>query len=418
MHIAIIGLGPAGAVLAHRALSRGWTVDGYDPACVTGTAGPDEEGSDIQAPAWRSTYGVSIVDLPSWARTAMTFSAVSPDLLVHTPTPRLLRNWDYAMIDRDRTRHDLTRGIRLHRERVTDLSPDALGVDVVVDCRGVVDRPGSIRQVAYGVVVPPKLAESWGLGDAEFMDWRPAGPDVPDAREQTAPPSFLYSQPVEKGILLEETVLATRQRTRDLLPLLRTRLHRRIPALVDDAGEEVEKVVTDTETVHFPMDRRRRGWYTGVQDGIAVFGAAGGLVHPATGYSVAAAARTADRMLDMVEAGSLPRRARLSAVTAYHLRRFGAELIVRADQQVLLRFFDAFFRLPHHLQSGYLAGQGGTPVALAMVSLAAFPRQVLPFLRQTPAALRAVFGTRESSPAGRGRPTLHGGLRTFLRPRR
>ena len=56
MHIAIIGLGPAGAVLAHRALSRGWTVDGYDPACVTGTAGPDEEGSDIQAPAWRSTY--------------------------------------------------------------------------------------------------------------------------------------------------------------------------------------------------------------------------------------------------------------------------------------------------------------------------------------------------------------------------
>ena len=118
MHIAIIGLGPAGAVLAHRALSRGWTVDGYDPACVTGTAGPDEEGSDIQAPAWRSTYGVSIVDLPSWARTAMTFSAVSPDLLVHTPTPRLLRNWDYAMIDRDRTRHDLTRGIRLDRKSV------------------------------------------------------------------------------------------------------------------------------------------------------------------------------------------------------------------------------------------------------------------------------------------------------------
>ncbi|HIW90054.1 MAG TPA: hypothetical protein H9870_00060 [Candidatus Corynebacterium avicola] len=385
MHIAIIGLGPAGAVLAHRAVTRGWQVDGYDPACVEGP------GGEVRAPVWRSTYGVSLRDLPQWARTEMTFGAVSADLLVHTPAPRRLRNWDYAMIDRARSREGLTRGVRMHRQRVTDLSPPALGVDVVVDCRGVVDRPGSIRQVAYGAVVSREQAESWGLGDAEFMDWRPAVADGPDGTDQDAPPSFLYIQPVEKGILLEETVLATRQRTRDLLPPLRERLHRRIPGLAPDGSKDT---IIDTETVHFPMDRRRRGWYTGVHDGVAVFGAAGGLIHPATGYSVAAAAGTAEQMLDLIETGSLPRSARISAATAYHLRRFGAELIVRTDQEALLRFFDAFFRLPHRRQSDYLAGQHGGRVALTMLSLAKYPRQVLPFLRQSPAALRAVLNVR------------------------
>lgn len=391
MHIAIIGLGPAGAVLAHRAVARGWEVDGYDPACVQGP------GEEVRPPVWRSTYGVSLNDLPTWARTEMTFGAVSADLLVHTPAPRRLRSWDYAMIDRDRTREDLTRGVRMHRQRVTDLSPTALGVDVVVDCRGVVDRPGSIRQVAYGAVVSPEQAASWGLGDAEFMDWRPADPNGPDRNDQDAPPSFLYIQPVENGILLEETVLATRERTRDLLPVLRRRLHRRIPGLVQDGSEDnvIDAVdvidVIDTETVHFPMDRRRRGWYTGVRDGVAMFGAAGGLTHPATGYSVAAAAGTAEQMLDLIETGSLPRSARASAAMAYHLRRFGAELIVRANQETLLRFFDAFFRLPHRRQSDYLAGQHGGRVALTMVSLARFPRQVLPFLRKSPSALRALL---------------------------
>ncbi|MGO1949729.1 MAG: lycopene cyclase family protein [Mycobacteriaceae bacterium] len=371
MHIAVVGLGPAGAVLAHRAVHRGWTVDGYDPACA-------DDGAEL--PHWRSTYGVRLADLPGWAREAMSFTEVSPDLSVHTPHHRTLDNWDYAMIDRDRTRHTLARGISLHRTRVDDLSPVPLGADVVVDCRGVVDRPGVIRQVAYGVVVPRDAAASAGVGGPEFMDWRPSPDAVP------GPPSFLYVQPVDGGLLLEETVLATREPTRGLLGVLEARLHARFP------HTDLRSVATDTETVHFPVDRRRRGWYAGVSDGVAVFGATGGLTHPATGYSVAAAAASADRMLDLLEHGPLPRAERLSAAAAFHLRRFGAELIVQADQGVLVRFFDAFFSLPRGLQSGYLAGQGGGRVALTMVSLAVFPSRVLPFLRSIPAALRSMRG--------------------------
>lgn len=404
MHIAVIGLGPAGAVIAHRAVARGWAVDGYDPACVE----PADDHSATEAPRWRSTYGVRLADLPTWARSEMSFTAVSPHLYVHTPRKRPLANWDYAMIDRERTRERLTQGVRLHKRRVDDLSPASLGVDLVIDCRGVVDRAGSIRQVAYGVIVPPQTAASWGVDSAEFMDWRPAESNM-DADQ---PASFLYIQPVENGLLLEETVLATRRSTRDLLPVLRQRLYRRFPMLEGGVLDSRPNTEFDTETVHFPMDRRRRGWYSGIQDGVAVFGAAGGLTHPATGYSVAAAAATADRMLDVLENGSLSPLARFSAAAAFHLRRFGAELIVRADQGVLLRFFDAFFSLPPCLQSGYLAGQGGGRVALTMVSLGAFPRRVFPFLRQCPAALRSVMRRnpapdyRTSSRSRRGKKTL------------
>ncbi|MDN6387886.1 MAG: lycopene cyclase family protein, partial [Corynebacterium sp.] len=140
----------------------------------------------------------------------------------------------------------------------------------------------------------------------------------------------------------------------------------------------------------FPTDRRVRGWYSGGRDGVAVCGASGGLTHPATGYSVAASAATADRMLHLLSHGALPRRERLSAAWAHRLRGFGAELLVLADAPTLRSFFDAFFGLPTHRQASYLAGQDAGRVALAMLALARHPRRVLPFLRNTPAALRRV----------------------------
>ncbi|MDN6325028.1 MAG: lycopene cyclase family protein [Corynebacterium sp.] len=182
--------------------------------------------------------------------------------------------------------------------------------------------------------------------------------------------------------MYEETVLVTRAATRETLEVLQRRLEQRLGGL--PGGH------TLTETVHFPTDRRVRGWYSGVRDGVAVFGASGGLTHPATGYSVAASAATADRMLHLLSHGALPRRERLSAAWAHRLRGFGAELLVLADAPTLRSFFDAFFGLPTHRQASYLAGQDAGRVALAMLALARHPRRVLPFLRNTPAALRRV----------------------------
>lgn len=383
MHIAVLGLGPAGSVLAHRAVARGWTVDGYDPAC-RGT-----DGSPT-LPEWRSTYGLSVAALPDWALTLIPFHSVSSALSAHTPDRRNLDYGGYGMVDRTLLRQRLSPGIRLHRRRVDAPTARMLGVDAVVDCRGVVDRPASVRQIAYGLFLPAGVAQAAGVTAAEFMDWRPSPRAAESSHAETstdttrAEPSFLYIQDVGDRVLVEETVLATRTASREMLPELRLRLLSRLGEVADHA--------TGTETVHFPMDRRRRPWYLGPDaDSVATFGAAGGLTHPATGYSVAAAVAAADKALDQLvdhAAGRPhPRRQRLSAALAWRLRLLGGELIIRADASVLPGFFDAFFRLPAHLQRGYLEGQDALPVAAAMISLARFPRTVLPFLRPLPQAL-------------------------------
>lgn len=377
MHIAVVGLGPAGALLAHRAACLGWIVDGYDPACGT------RSDSGAMLPRWRNTYGMFLEDLPAWAREVLVFSAVVPEPQVHAAHSSRLHGRTYAIVDCDATTARLHHpNIRLHRRKVDALNPRELGADVVVDCRGVVDRPGAIRQVAYGLVVPG-MQDAPDAQDAPsvFMDWRPAA--VPAAQD-AGTPSFLYVQPVAGGTLYEETVLVTRAATRETLEVLQRRLEQRLE------GTGVGGTGSTTETVHFPTDRRVRGWYTGVRDGVAVFGAAGGLTHPATGYSVAASAATVDRMLHLLGHGALPRRERLSAAWAYRLRAFGAELLVLADAPTLRSFFDAFFELPTRRQASYLAGQDAGRVALAMLALARHPRRVLPFLRNTPAALRRV----------------------------
>ncbi|WP_297009290.1 lycopene cyclase family protein [uncultured Corynebacterium sp.] len=376
MHIAVLGLGPAGAVLAHRAVTRGWTVDGYDPACreVDGTP---------TLPEWRSTYGIPLATLPHWARTLLPFVSISPGLSAHTPDHRHLGYGGYGVVDRTEARRRLAPGIRLHRRRVDAPTVGRLGVDAVVDCRGVVDRPGAVRQIAYGLFLPTPVAHNAGYTTAEFMDWRPS-PWTAAVAPGPATPSFLYIQDVGDRVLVEETVLATRTPSRDMLPELRRRLLSRL-------GETAEHA-TGTEIVHFPLDRRRRPWYLGPdQDGVTTFGAAGGFTHPATGYSVAAAIAAADTVLDQLAAHvtgrPVPCRRRVSAALAWRLRLLGGELVVRAGAEVLPRFFDAFFRLPVRLQHGYLEGQDALAVTAAMVSLARFPADVLPFLLPLPKAL-------------------------------
>lgn len=121
MHIAVLGLGPAGSVLAHRAVARGWTVDGYDPACR------DTDGSPT-LPEWRSTYGLPVAALPDWANSLIPFSSVSPGLSAHTPGHRVLDYGGYGMVDRTALRERLAPGIRLHRRRVDAPTARTLGV--------------------------------------------------------------------------------------------------------------------------------------------------------------------------------------------------------------------------------------------------------------------------------------------------
>ncbi|MBY8852264.1 lycopene cyclase, partial [Saccharothrix sp. MB29] len=137
---------------------------------------------------------------------------------------------------------------------------------VAVKCADIEEHRGEggrgAAQTAVGVVVPAGAARPFVDADeAVIMDWRK--PPV----ATTADPTFLYAIPVSAThVLLEETSLARRPG----LPLaeLRLRLHGRLAA----HGVAVPE---DEERVRIPLDGRPRDW---------AFGAASGLIHPATGY--------------------------------------------------------------------------------------------------------------------------------------
>ncbi|WP_308163267.1 lycopene cyclase family protein, partial [Nocardia alni] len=146
----------------------------------------------------------------------------------------------------------------------------------VIDARGLGRSPSRAEQTAYGVVLQ---RDQWN--EAIFMDWRSDNGAPADA-----PPSFLYAVPLSADtILLEETCLAGRPP----LPIteLRDRLHIRLRrrGIELDGTEPVERV-------RFPLEGGRPGG--------GRFGAAGGLLHPATGYSIAATFAATDAIIASV----------------------------------------------------------------------------------------------------------------------
>ncbi|MEL4211504.1 lycopene cyclase family protein [Corynebacterium bovis] len=426
--VAVLGAGPAGAAVARRARERGWTVHLHDPrlprqvdASPQSPVSAESPGGTL--PRWPATYGVLVDECPAWldgdpvwpderpahldgrpvqsderptrlydrpsrlderpTRPGRGQEAAPPTATapahprVRTPDGSIRLPHRYAMVDAASLLARLAPGpgTVLHRDAPTGTAatPAALGVDAVIDCTGAPDVTGGVRQVAVGVHVSAAEARVLGHDGPVFMDWTPApgvtGGDVP---------SFLYVQPLDGGrtVLFEETVLATRASARELVPVLRRRLRARL----DLASTGPEPAARRWEVVDIPMGTRRRPWYR-PRDGVWALGAAGGMVHPATGYSLAAGFAAVDTVLDAVPRGRLPRRLRLSAALAWWLRRLGGELLTRADGDVTADFFAAFFRLPARRQWAYLTGHDGVAVAGAMWALRRATGLGHPFLR-------------------------------------
>jgi lycopene beta-cyclase len=187
-----------------------------------------------------------------------------------------------------------------------------------------------------------------------LMDWR--GEARPDA-------TFLYALPFGDGRwLFEETSLGRRG------GLTQTELARRLDARLQSLG----MVVTDeheTEAVSFEMD------IAVPQPGgrIVPIGAAAALVHPATGYSVAASFRTAT-ILAEVTANALGSGTSADQVArtcneamwsndrrkARGLETYGLERLLTMDQTDTRTFFDTFFSLPTKQTALYLGGAAST----------------------------------------------------------
>ena len=391
MHIHVAGLGPAGAAFALRAISRGHRVTATEPRWP--------------ALEWPATYGVIETEVPHWAE---AWFHAPHSVNVRTPSERTLP-YRYRMMDKPALLAELHRAAATGTLEVSDRVSGAVGrhlpkeesaADAVLIAHGATHTEKALWQVAVGYVFSfPTVTSSLHTDALEasnhdrarlmpepcFMDWAEPASDC------SCPPSFLYIQPVDEGILVEETVLATHTKPEDLMPELQRRLDERLKhgSLTTFAAAST---VTRTETVAIPMGTRAQAWYR-VQEKVH-FGASGGLIHPATGYNVGASLQAVDQVLDELErrsssSGHVDGKPRLTspvihrqrAELAYLLRQLGGELIARADQRTLADFFACFFRLPEGAQLAYLTGHDGVAVMRTMWRLRKETGLLHPFLR-------------------------------------
>jgi lycopene beta-cyclase len=331
---------------------------------------------------WPATYGLwadEVALLPAGTR------HVRARARVHAGGERWLAR-DYAVLDNESLRAGLA-----HPEvevRAGRLEDRCAGAKVVVDATGSHqpahgDRsPADLRrrgpspgprpvshsarlaeQTAFGVLVPAEVAAPLvGPGEAVFMDWR---------QPAAGPATFLYAIPLPDGrVLLEETALAARPGLG--LADLRARLLTRL------AGHGIDPGDAPVDRVRFPLERPRP------RPHVIPFGAAGGLVHPATGYSVADSLRLAPAVAAAIHRAG-PARARRAALrvlwspaarAVYRLRRAGLGTLLAIPPESTAEFFALFFGLPPHRQRAFLSQRenlAGTVMAMATMFRHASP---------------------------------------------
>lgn len=232
-------------------------------------------------------------------------------------------------------------------------------VQVVIDATGsrtpfvrrVHSRPPAF-QTAYGLLLD---APGHGFDPARMvlMDFRPASADAKE------PPSFLYVLPLSGGrVFVEETSLARRPAMS--MDVLRARLEARLASLGLAGSTRLGQ-----EHCSIAMGL---GLPAPVQS-LVPFGAAAGMVHPASGYLISQVLRkavpVAESILDGLESGGVD--AALAAGNAtlwpraqrrvWEIYGFGLEALVSMSGSETNRFFDSFFQLSPDDWSGFLGGK-------------------------------------------------------------
>jgi lycopene beta-cyclase len=240
-------------------------------------------------------------------------------------------------------------------ERITLADGTTIRARVVIDARGTPPGAGIPEQTAYGIVVSPDVARRVSDdASAWIMDWR-----TDNGTTGAALPSFLYIVPLsDDRVLLEETCLIGSPALD--FAVLRTRLTARL------SGRGYE--VTGDE----PVERVRFAVRPppGDRSGVLRFGARGGLMHPATGYSVAASLCLADSMAIDIADGRMPRVGSRRSSAVSKLRSLGSSALTTLPHDSVATFFDAFFDLPIERQRAYLSGRDDLiGVGVAMASL-------------------------------------------------
>ncbi|MGN2641690.1 lycopene cyclase family protein [Nocardia takedensis] len=322
--ICVVGLGPTGRALAHRAAAAGLRVAAVDPR-------PDR--------LWPPTFSCWIDELPAWLPASAIAQRIAAPTVWTETEHRVER--PYCVLSKPGLRDALPldeatvitgRAAEVTAHTVTLRDGTTITADTVFDTRGL-PSPGARRTAsAHGIFVDAAVAAPMvGDGEGLLLDWRPengAGPDEP--------PSFLYAVPLGDGtVIFEETSLGLRGG----MPqhVLRARTLARLAAHgIHLTGDE------PSEAAHYPLDQpppARRG------DGPIPFGSRGGMMHPCTGYSVADSLALVDTAVDALNAGTnpvealWPWRARL----VYWMRMRGLYGLGRLTTDQSIAMFEAFF---------------------------------------------------------------------------
>lgn len=351
MDVLVVGAGPAGMALAGACHRVGLTTGLLDPA--------------PQRP-WLATYGMWSRELPADLPASVVAARAAGRAIAVTDHDL---GWEYAVLDVPALHSYLSdrltgvdvrvgRAVGSPERGVVALADGSrIRASVVVDAAGrwrplaaTKKRGVPAEQTAYGLVLDEgALASLVDPGAALFMDWRAD-------HGESGWPTFLYAIPLGGGrVLVEETSLARRPG----LPL--STLRRRLRARLERRGVVIPKDVRD-EKVSFPVDDLRHDG-----KGVLGFGAAAPLIHPATGYSLAASFRLAPQVADAI-AADLPHPGRAlaaahrtvwspSAKAIHRFRRIGLEALLSMPPDEVPNFFERFFALPEQHRWTYLTAR-------------------------------------------------------------
>lgn len=322
--VCVVGLGPTGRALAHRAVVAGLRVVAVDPR-------PER--------LWGPTYSCWIDELPEWLPRNVIASRIEAPVVWTQSEHRIAR--PYCVLSKQGLRDALplddatvitgrAHVVEAHRVELAD------GTEVraatVFDTRGQAS-PGQRRTAsAHGIFVDEDVAAPMVTpGEGLLLDWRGengAGPDEP--------PSFLYAVPLGDGtVIFEETSLGLRGG----MPqheLRRRTLNRLAAHGIRLRGDE------PSEAAHYPLDdmppKTGRGQ-------VIPFGSRGGQMHPITGYCVADSLSQVDIALAALQRGDDPVEALWpwQARLVYWMRMRGVYGLGRLTTPQSISMFEAFF---------------------------------------------------------------------------
>ncbi|MBB5912955.1 lycopene beta-cyclase [Nocardia transvalensis] len=334
--VCVVGLGPTGRALAHRAMRAGLDVVAVDPR-------PER--------LWPPTFSCWVDELPGWLPESAIAQRIEAPVVWTTAARRIERPYcvlskqglyDALSLEDATVLAGRAATVGAHRVELNDGTVITAGA--VFDTRGL-PSPGARRTAsAHGIFVDAERAAPMvGDGEGLLLDWRDengAGPDEP--------PSFLYAVPLGDGtVIFEETSLGLRGG----MPqheLRRRTLNRLAAHGIRLRGDE------PTEAAHYPLDQPPPKH--GAREAIP-FGSRGGMMHPCTGYSVADSLALVDTAIEALRAGEDPVAALWpwQARLVYWMRMRGVYGLGRLTTEQSIAMFDAFFTASPRRQRALLS---------------------------------------------------------------